>query len=61
MVVVNFYDKNDNETFLQVLKTDDVIDITIIGNGIQSIALDEETAIKLVKELKKQISYLKNN
>lgn len=61
MVVINFYDKEDMETFLQVSAlNDNSLLIDISGITYMAIKLDKETAIKLSKEIRRQISFLKD-
>jgi len=61
MVILNFYDKECSETHMEVSATNDnCLSITIEGNGIMSLKLDKDTAIRLSKEIRKQISFLED-
>lgn len=64
-IKITFYgtEKSEtNETELEVFKNaSDEIFISISDNYEQSICLDKQTAVRLVRELKKQIGFINQN
>lgn len=57
-----FYDIEDTEITMECFyNTSNDISIIIKSNGIEYIRLDKQTAIKLVKVLKTEISKIKDN
>lgn len=59
MVSLKFHDKVEKNDFIEVRALDkEVIYIIITSDDYKSVVLDKSTAIKLSKELRKQIALL---
>jgi len=60
MVSLKFHCKDENQDFIEVEKlSETTLLFNIVEDGVcQSVVLDKSTAIKLSKELRKQIALL---
>ncbi len=57
MVSLKFHCKDEHQDFIEVEKLSETLLINIVEDGVcQSVVLDKSTAIKLSKELRKQIA-----
>lgn len=57
MVSLKFHCKDEHQDFIEVEKLSDTLLFNIVEDGVwQSVVLDKSTAIKLSKELRKQIA-----
>jgi|LauGreDrversion4_2_1035121.scaffolds.fasta_scaffold563418_2 hypothetical protein len=60
MVSLKFHDLLDLQDYLELMVSEDkdVLYISILSGALSTVAIDKSTAIKLSKELRKQIALL---